>query len=450
MYSFKAIVGVLIFLLVAGIVVMSAISYQNNENTMQTSRWLSHTHKVIESAEELLSRYQEIRLKVNSMVITRDTSKHREYLESMKALVSDFNELKKHTTDNPYQQPNLDSLERGLQKFTSISDTLFKRVGENTPQVDLMTLFASNNDIRESVTSTIKKVKTTEKALLAQRELANQESLSAFKSTFAILLTGIAILLGSTFLVVRYNFNKSKMAEEQIKQALESEKELNNMKSNFVTMASHEFRTPLTAIVSSADLLSNYKFVENQDRALRHISRIKSSVRNLTSILDEFLSVTRIEEGRIKPNLEKIDIQKHLELFCKNAQGNTRPGQVIIYDHTGHNEISTDPVLFDNIVNNMVSNAIKYSPENSAIYLSSHVDGMIRLTVKDNGIGIPENEQTQIFNRFYRASNVSNVQGTGLGLHIMKHYVEMLKGSVKLNSEVGKGTTVEVCFDNSL
>jgi PAS domain S-box-containing protein len=238
-----------------------------------------------------------------------------------------------------------------------------------------------------------------------------------------------------------------KELEEKMKNALATEIELNKMKSNFVSLASHEFRTPLTSILSSTSLLERYSYGEHQEKASRHITRIKSSVKNLTTILDEFLSISKIEEGKITPKIEQVNIKEYLERICVGFHGFTKRDQEVFYHHQGLEEVYTDPVLLGNIINNLVSNAIKYSPEGRSVYVTSHVNGKLCIEVKDQGIGIPKEEQKYLYNRFFRASNTGTAQGTGLGLHIMKHYVEMLHGQVELNSEVGKGSTFTVAFD---
>ena len=229
--------------------------------------------------------------------------------------------------------------------------------------------------------------------------------------------------------------------------SLASEIELNKMKSNFVTLASHEFRTPLTTILSSTFLLVKYATGGDKTKIEKHISRIRSSVNNITSILDDFLSITKIEERKVVPHVERVNLKQSLEGACHGLGAVMKPGQSIVYSHTGEEFVETDPVLLGNIVTNLVSNAIKYSPENSPIFVKSAVDEGLRLLVKDSGIGIPLEDQKHLFKRFYRASNAGTVQGTGLGLNIMKHYVEMLHGQIKLQSEPGRGTEVEITFE---
>lgn len=239
-------------------------------------------------------------------------------------------------------------------------------------------------------------------------------------------------------------------AEDEIRRALEAQTELNRMKSDFVTMASHEFRTPLTTIQSSSYILAKYAAAEYRDRVGRQLARVKGAVNNITSILDEFLSLTKIEEGEIKLHPKPLNLREYLSGVCLTFKNFTKPGQDIVYTHEGPDNIKVDQSVLGSIMDNLVSNAIKYSPENSNIYITSHVNQQIYLTVKDNGIGIPEDDQRHLFERFFRASNAGNVQGTGLGLHILKRYLDLAKGSIEVHSEVGKGTEFKITLENAV
>lgn len=237
-----------------------------------------------------------------------------------------------------------------------------------------------------------------------------------------------------------------KQAEEKIKQALASEIELNKLKSNFVTLASHEFRTPLTAVLSSASLIERYSVDANQEKVGKHIARIKAAVNLLTSILDEFLSLSKIEEGKLDPKVEMINLRETVEALCQNLMTFAKPEQKIIYTHSGEEQIYSDPVLLGNIINNLLSNAIKYSREDGEIHVSSNVNSDVHLLVKDAGIGISRKDQEHLFERFFRASNAGNIPGTGLGLHIMKHYVDLLNGEIDVKSEPGVGSEFKITF----
>lgn len=231
-------------------------------------------------------------------------------------------------------------------------------------------------------------------------------------------------------------------SEEELKQALEKEKELSELKSRFVTMASHEFRTPLTSILSSADLIEAYTQDPN-DKRLKHVGRIRSSVNNLITILNDFLSLSKLEENRV----EKRVVSTNIEAFAKELEdeikGLLKKGQVLetrFSLKTG--EVLLDRNILKNILYNLLSNAIKYSPENTPITLRiEEDDSMLRIEVRDQGIGIPEEDQQFLFTRFFRAKNVENIQGTGLGLNIVKRYLQLMDGDINFVSKPGKGTS---------
>jgi len=234
----------------------------------------------------------------------------------------------------------------------------------------------------------------------------------------------------------------------ELTEALEREKELNEMKSRFVSMASHEFRTPLSAVLSSISLVETYKDPEHEEKRKKHIERIKGSVRNLTDILNNFLSLDKLEQGKIEAETSQFDISEFMEDIIEEMESMIKKkNQKIIYSHTGQKEIVLDRKILRNIMFNLLSNAIKYSPENKEIFVSIKVDDKnVVIAVKDNGMGIPEHEQKNLFKNFFRANNTVNIQGTGLGLSIVKKYVELLHGSINFESNPGSGTVFTVQF----
>lgn len=231
-------------------------------------------------------------------------------------------------------------------------------------------------------------------------------------------------------------------SRDDLSKALNKEKELSDLKSRFVSMASHEFRTPLSTILSSASLLARYTEKEEQPSRDKHIQRIKASVNNLTAILNEFLSIGRIEDGKIQPQYVVFNVVELVKSVCNEMQTLVTQGQVIEYKHTGNEEILLDPSLLRNIVVNLLSNAIKFSyPDGKITVKTKADDSNLTLTVKDRGIGISKKDQEHLFERFFRARNVINIQGTGLGLHIVARYVDILNGDIEYFSELEKGTT---------
>jgi len=236
---------------------------------------------------------------------------------------------------------------------------------------------------------------------------------------------------------------------EELKKALEAEKLLSKLKSRFVSMASHEFKTPLTSILSSASLIARYDKTEQHDKRLRHLDRIKSSVANLTNILSDFLSVEKIESGGVNCNPQVIDVQDFMEEVLDNMTPLLKPGQHINFEHHGANQIFIDKHLLKNILINLLSNAIKYSPKDKNIDLSLTTNNHIDIKVVDYGIGIPEEDKGHMFSRFFRAGNATNIQGTGLGLNIVKRYLDLMGGNIDFESKLGEGTTFIVFIPNT-
>ncbi len=237
-------------------------------------------------------------------------------------------------------------------------------------------------------------------------------------------------------------------SRDELTHALSKEKELGDLKSRFVSMASHEFRTPLSTILSSASLLAKYVESSEQDKRDRHINRIKTSVNNLTNILNEFLSIGKIEDGKIEIKNIRLNIKEFITQLCSEMQVHARPGQKITYTHTGWDWLVLDESLLRNIIFNLLSNAIKFSPENGSILIDSYnTGGQFTMHIKDNGMGIPPKDQLHLFERFFRAGNVTNIQGTGLGLHIVAKYVELMKGTITWKSELEKGTEFSIIFN---
>jgi PAS domain S-box-containing protein len=241
-----------------------------------------------------------------------------------------------------------------------------------------------------------------------------------------------------------------KASRDELENALSKEKELGDLKSRFVSMASHEFRTPLSTILSSASLLAKYTLSDEQEKRNKHIQRIKSGVNNLTDILNEFLSLGKMEDGKVEANYTYFNMKDMIQSLCNEIGGVAKKGQQLMYKHSGDVVIYLDCSFLKNIIINLVSNAIKFSPENSKIYISSSVDNKgIHLSISDTGIGIAQNDQKHLFERFFRGKNVTNIQGTGLGLHIVGKYVELMDGQIDFISELEKGTTFDISFKTS-
>ncbi|NVO31929.1 sensor histidine kinase [Hymenobacter lapidiphilus] len=232
--------------------------------------------------------------------------------------------------------------------------------------------------------------------------------------------------------------------KDELAKALAAEQELGELKSRFVSMASHEFRTPLTAVLTSASLIEQYPAAEQQPKRLRHLERIRQSVNHLNDILEEFLSVGRIEEGRVVARAARLHLPTLVEGTMLDVQGLHKPGQRIEPDLSAcPHDIWLDTSLLRKILVNLLSNALKYSGEETVVRLHASCAGnWLTLRIEDEGVGISEEDQQHLFERFFRARSVSNLPGTGLGLYIVGRYAELMGGTVDLESQLGRGTTV--------
>jgi PAS domain S-box-containing protein len=244
-------------------------------------------------------------------------------------------------------------------------------------------------------------------------------------------------------MILKEAIHKLEQIKEELDRSLKRERELNSMKSRFISIASHEFRTPLATVLSSLSLVEKYADLNEGEKRDKHIARIKSSIRNLTDILNDFLSLNKLEEGKVMVSPDEFDVNKVVEKVVPDIQGIAKAGQKIETVFAGTETIvELDAKLVQNILINLLSNAIKFSPEDSTITVSVQTSGnRLILKVGDQGIGIPDADKRHMFERFFRSSNAGEIQGTGLGLSIVLHYVNLMKGNISFESKENEGTT---------
>jgi len=263
----------------------------------------------------------------------------------------------------------------------------------------------------------------------------------------------VAIILDIT---ERKNYTKKlerKVEErtEQLKVALSKEKELNKLKTQFLSLVSHEFKTPLSGILTSSTLLEKYKLTEQQDKRDKHIKTISDKVHFLTNILNDFLSLEKLETGKLNYRFNHFKLTKVIDEVIYNANMLLKEGQYIKYpDNINDLSLYQDEKTIVLILTNLINNAIKYSPEHSVITIDIEQNKEITtIHIKDNGIGIPLKDQKSIFERYFRAENAMNTQGTGIGLNITKNHLENLNGTICFDSEEQKGTTFTITIPNT-
>jgi PAS domain S-box-containing protein len=275
--------------------------------------------------------------------------------------------------------------------------------------------------------------------------LKNQSELENLTEDMRLLNSELEIKVDQRTQILTEALQKLEQSQKELSEALDKEKELNEIKSRFVSMASHEFRTPLSTVLSSASLLSKYTITDEQDKRDKHIHRIKDSVKHLNDILEDFLSLGKLDEGKVTTSFGFFDLNDLLKDVVDEMKRQTRPDQKIEYFYEGNSNINSDKKLLRNIVINLISNAIKFSDEEKTIWVNCKVaDDHVTLSIKDEGIGISEEDQQYLYSSFFRGKNAVNIQGTGMGLHIVKRYVSLLNGSINLQTGLQEGTIFTV------
>lgn len=285
---------------------------------------------------------------------------------------------------------------------------------------------------------------TTRKAIEDNSRL-QQKQLEQMAIDMRLLNAELETKVEERTMILREALRELERSQHDLNEALNKEKELNEIKSRFVSMASHEFRTPLSTVLSSAALVSRYNQQGDHEKSEKHVKKIKDAVKHLSDLLEDFLSLGKLEEGKVHVLVEPVEINENLKEIIEEVQAIAKKDQIINLDCNACEIFYTDRKLLRNIIINLLSNALKFSPESCTILLKATMhEGELLIAVEDNGIGISEEDQPHLFSSFFRGTNAINIQGTGLGLHIVKRYVELIQGTIALKSAINLGTTVMV------
>ncbi|WP_418501596.1 PAS domain-containing sensor histidine kinase [Flagellimonas sp.] len=237
--------------------------------------------------------------------------------------------------------------------------------------------------------------------------------------------------------------NKVEERTEQLREALKAEKKLNELKTKFLSLVSHEFKTPLTSILTSTSLLSKYTETEQQQKRDKHIGTIKAKVKYLDNILTDFLSIERLDSGKVNYTMTNFPLSKLVNEVIYDSNMLLKEGQRIRYpENIDGINVDFDEKIMTLALSNLVHNAIKYSPERTEIELRvSNGEDWLHIDIVDKGFGIPPEDQPFVFDRYFRASNVLTIQGTGIGLNIVQQHIHNLGASLTFTSKQGEGST---------
>ncbi|EDM45173.1 sensor histidine kinase [unidentified eubacterium SCB49] len=273
-------------------------------------------------------------------------------------------------------------------------------------------------------------------------EIHLQKSIISNKDTLVAIILDITEQEAYTLKLEQTVTNRTRQLEE----ALTKEKELNDLKTKFLSLVSHEFKTPLSGILTSATLAGKYTKETQQDKREKHLKTIKGKVKYLNNIINDFLSIERLETGKVTYKFSNFPLSKVINEVIYDANMLLKEGQSIEYpENIDAIFIDFDEKILELILTNLINNAVKYSSETSTIYISAKEENnQLKINIRDEGIGIPETEQKFIFNRYFRAENALLDQGTGIGLNIVKTHLENLGGTITFKSIQNQGSTFTV------
>jgi len=338
-----------------------------------------------------------------------------QYYQAKAQLDQSMNNIDKLEPVYPEQYSNIYLVEKQINDLIFFWSKL--RIDESKYDiVEIGQVTFEENSRMDTIKYSITEILGKENAKLIQSEAENNKILSYF--SWASPTGGILfqLLIATLICLIIIEFQKRKKIQSELQRTILKEKQINEMKSRFVSMASHEFRTPLTAILSSTQLAASYSETDDQYKREKHYERITSAVYSLTEILEDLLSVEQLEIGKINLNVTEFNLEEFIRTLIDNLRPILKSGQQIIYEHSGTPTLVLDAKILKHILINLFSNAIKFSKENDTIHVMSYRNfDLAKITVKDNGIGIPKNEMQYLFDIFHRASNSQNIEGTGLG-----------------------------------
>ena len=338
-----------------------------------------------------------------------------------------------------YQKPSNRQMGHGRDLYGKTKD------GSGIPLEVSLSFYKKNEElfVIAFIVDITQRKKSEENIRLKKAELENMAS------HMQKLNTQLEAKVEERTLILKEALKKLEESQKDLSDALDKERQLNEIKSRFVSMASHEFRTPLSTILSSTALIGKYKEGSEQSQRDRHIEKIRNSVKHLNELLEDFLSLGKLDDGKVQIHPVSFDPEETIADIVDEIRGLLKPGQELLVTHEGKEKNFLDKTMLKNIISNLISNSIKFSGENTKIMVDSKAttEGL-HVSIKDEGIGIPEEDQPHLFSSFFRGKNVINIQGTGLGLHIIKRYLTILNGSIHLQSKLNEGTRFDVFIPN--
>lgn len=424
----------------------SIISYQNSIRLIETADKVKHTHKVLKNLTNVLATLTDAEAGWRGYIFFGDKQELQRYNIAIQRINPHIKMLRQLSANNLIQQQKLAILESLIaQKVALIKQsTDLYQSGKSTISAQATLVSQSKSNLDE-IRNVIAQMQSEDGQLLnmwVEESGANfrYRMLIEFFDTF---LT-FAILFGVYALLYRQMVKRQQAETNQ--RTLAQEKELSELKLRFFSMVSHEFRTPLTIILGSAQLLAESSQQWTEEKKLKNLHRIQSSAKLMTQLLTDILTLTRAEAGKLECNPEIVELESFCLNLVEDIQFGSETQHPIKFVNIGQcTHAKLDEKLLFSILSNLLSNAIKYSPQGGNIHfiLSCEPEAAI-FQIKDEGLGIPRESQQALYEPFHRCKNVGDIVGTGLGLTVVKKCLDLHRGQISVESEVGIGTTFTV------
>jgi len=420
------------------VVGFSALYYSGKQQ--EKEKWVEHTYAVYNKADSVGDLLNDISINKIRYINTGLVGFLSAYNTNSVYLQAQINILSNMVKDNPEQIKRVSKLCDDVNNLTQFwkSDQLLK--GTDNDLLPKQKIIFEKTKM-DNVLADIAAIKQAEQKL---RVTGVSENKQLRERTEIAIITGTILILIIVYFLIWFiwrEFNNRVKAYQQ-------EKEISELKTNFVSIASHEFRTPLSSVILSLSLIDKYAKNKDAENVLKHTQKIKSSVNNLTTILEDFLSLEKLNAGKVKVKNEHFDLTELCESVVEDMEIILKPQQQLQYNPSGTGvAVDLDKHLVRNAIVNLISNSIKYAGDKATIVLETKiVDDKTFISVKDNGVGIAEENQKNLFSPFYRVSNTGNIPGTGLGLNIVLRYVKLMNGALSFSSLPGKETRFEMIF----
>ncbi|WP_211176280.1 ATP-binding protein [Brasilonema sp. UFV-L1] len=433
--------------------IISFISYQNATSVAESTSKLKRTHEVLETLIDVLATLNDAESGRRGYILSGDKSELKRYNLAIQSIDPKLYKLRKFVDKNPNQQQRLAKLESLLDKRLVLSQqsiSLFQK-GKFSPatQNSLANTLSKRN--LHNIQQVIDRMQLEEEQAL---EVWVKESKSSIQSRMLIEIIGTFVTFVILFGVYAqlYRQMMKRQQAEILQRQLLQEKELGELKLQFFSMASHEFRTPLSVILGSSQLLEETLQSHIEKQKLKNLYRIQSSARLMAQLLSDILTLARAEAGRLEYKPELVEMQTFCLNLIEDIQTLSKDRHSISFDQQGSSTHAwVDEKLLYSILSNLLSNAIKYSSERKNIYftLKSEPEA-VTFYIRDEGIGIPKETITQLYEPFQRGNNVRGILGTGLGLAVVKKCLDLHQGKITVESVVGVGTTFTVIIPQNM